>query len=101
MQRERLEQAIGDARMARDMHALEEAEVLRDLLRRTADVMLSGAKECPGCGAHWLFFFVVKGSQWRIFIIIWVRSMGGIMVAMMRISMVIRAEVKMSDECIA
>ena len=49
-ERERAERAVRDARMARDMQALEEAEVVRDLLRRTAEMTLRRAKECPGCG---------------------------------------------------
>ena len=86
-ERERAERAVRDARMARDMQALEEAEVVRDLLRRTAEMTLRRAKECPGCGmltekvsgcdhitctmegcgAHWCYFCGEGFSEMRIY----------------------------------
>lgn len=76
VEQERAERMVTDARMARDLHALQEAEAVRDTVRRAAEMTLKGAKECPGCGvvtekvggcdhitcmmkgcgAHWCFF---------------------------------------------
>ena len=36
--------------MARDMHALEQVEIARDLLGRMTEMTPKGGKECPGCG---------------------------------------------------
>jgi hypothetical protein len=50
VEQEKVERAIRDARMARDLNALEEAEMMRDVLRRTGEMTLRRAKKCPGCG---------------------------------------------------
>jgi len=49
-ERERVARMIQDANMARDIYALEEAQRMRELLKRTEDMTLRRAKECPGCG---------------------------------------------------
>ena len=87
VERERAEQAVRDARMARDVHALEEAETVRNLLRRTAEVTAMRAKACPGCGvltekvdgcdhitcmmkecgAHWCYFCGEGFPEGRIY----------------------------------
>jgi hypothetical protein len=49
-EREGVERAMRDARMARGLQALEEAEMVVDVVRRAGEMTLRRAKACPGCG---------------------------------------------------